>query len=272
MMTVVKVGAEGVEISFRVHASASSASGRPWLVLVHALGLDLGQWEPQIDKFGHAFDILRVDLRGHGGSGAPAGPYRLDQLADDLRGVLDALRIPRCHLVGSALGGLVGQTAALRFPLRIGSLTLVGSAGRTTPMQRRALEELCVRARAPQGMFSVEPTLLEYAYTPRLRARRADLVAMASRAIRAADPGGFVGCAQAMLQADLTARLPSISCPTLVVAAEQDPWMPVTLSEELVRLVPGARLRILPDAANLMNIEHPVAFNDILAAFLLDIH
>ncbi|HUN92118.1 MAG TPA: alpha/beta fold hydrolase [Burkholderiaceae bacterium] len=262
----------GVDIAYRIdRAGPVGAAARPWLVFAHALGGDLAQWEPQVAKFSQAFNVLRYDLRGHGASSAPKGGYALDALADDLRGLLDALRVPHGHFVGSSLGGVVGQLAALRFPLRISSLTLVGTTSRATPDIKRQLQDLIGLVNVPQGLANAVQPILAQSFTSVFRTRHVDKVADIGRRIRSTPIDGFVGCARALAEANLTARLASIGCPVLVIASAGDRCMPALLGEEIARSVHGARLKVVPNAANLMNIEQPDAFNGLLADFLVDL-
>ena len=68
--------------------------------------------------------MLRFDTRGHGGSEAPAIAYTLDMLAEDLRGLLDALSVEHPHFIGLSMGGMIGMTFALKYPKRFRALIL----------------------------------------------------------------------------------------------------------------------------------------------------
>jgi len=262
--------ASGIEIAYRVdRTGAANAATRPWLVFAHALACDLAQWEVQVARFALAFNILRFDLRGHGESSAPRTGYALDALADDLRALLDALQVRQCHLVGSSLGGVVGQIAALRFPLRIASLTLVGTTSRANADFKRHLQQATAQATGRAGVGALEQSLLALAFTSLFRTRHVDAVTGIGRAIRSTPVDGYLGCARALAEVDLTARLPSIGCPVLVVGGAVDRYMPAILGEEIARAIPGARFKVLPNAANLLNIEQAEAFNALLAEFLI---
>jgi 3-oxoadipate enol-lactonase len=260
----------GIEIAYRIDRSGTiNVGARPWLVFAHALGCDLGQWEPQIAKFAPAFNILRYDLRGHGESSAPKSGYGFDLHAEDLRGMLDAIGITQAHFVGSSLGGVIGQFAALRFPLRIASLTLIGTTARATPEIKRQMLETSQQMREAAGAPTALQAMLTLAFTNLFRTRSVEAVTAISRALRSTPVDGYVGCARALAEVDLTARLTSINCPVAVIAGAGDRHMPAILGEEIARAVPGARLRVLPNAANLMNVEQADAVNTVLADFLI---
>ncbi len=87
------------------------------VVFSHSLAADLGMWAEQVPSLVAAgYRALRMDLRGHGGSGAPPGPYTIDQLADDVILVLDAIGEKQCHFVGLSIGGMIGQSLGIRHP------------------------------------------------------------------------------------------------------------------------------------------------------------
>ncbi|MGH2457537.1 MAG: alpha/beta fold hydrolase, partial [Chloroflexota bacterium] len=85
-----------------------SGNGPP-LVLIHALGLDHRLWEPQVAPLGSGFDVISYDVRGHGASDVPPGPYTMRDFAEDLAGLLDALGVEVAHLVGISMGGMIAQ-------------------------------------------------------------------------------------------------------------------------------------------------------------------
>ena len=109
-----KVRANGIEISYREEGKG------PWLTMSHSLACNLHMWDEQAAVLAKHFRVLRFDTRGHGASDVPDGPYTLEALADDLKGLLDALGVRETHYVGLSLGGMIGQTFALKYPGEIG--------------------------------------------------------------------------------------------------------------------------------------------------------
>lgn len=261
-----RVHVNGVEIAYRIEGDQSPK--RPWLVFSHSLASDHRMWEPQVAAFAHACNVLLYDTRGHGQSSAPAGDYTLEQQADDLKGLLDALQIRRCHFVGLSMGGMIGQTAALRFPLRFASLTLADTTSRYPEAFRSVWEERIASVRGAHGMAAIVPSTLGRWFTPAFHARAPDVVAQVGAQIRATPPAGYIGCVRAIARLNLTERLRNIDCPVLVVVGDDDPSTPPSMSEEIVQAIVGARLVRIAQAAHLANLEQPAAFNRALARFL----
>src|SRR5436309_218473 len=89
-------------------------SGRgPYVTLVHGVGANLQSWDVVAARLESRFTVIRLDLRGHGKSGAIVGSCTLDDLASDVRRVWDALGVAKSHLAGFSLGGLIAQSLAL---------------------------------------------------------------------------------------------------------------------------------------------------------------
>lgn len=261
------VRANGIDIHYRI--DGDRAPTRPWLVFSHSLACDHTMWDAQADEFSRALNVLRYDTRGHGATSAPAGDYTIELLADDVNALLDALQIPRCHFVGISLGGMIGQMAALRWPARIASLTLVDTISRYAPESRAMWEQRIASVRTPRGTNAVVPATLERWFTAGFRQMRPDVTAKIGAMIRATPVEGYVGCARAIARLNLTARLGAIACPTLVVVGDEDRATPFAVAEEIARAIHGARLERIANAAHLSCVEQPDRFNAVLRDFLL---
>lgn len=256
----------GVELAYRI--DGDRAPTRPWLVFAHALGQDHSMWEPQVAAFGRACNILRYDLRGHGASSAPRGEYSLEELADDLRALLDHVGVSRCHLIGLSLGAMVGLLAAVRAPLRIASLTVAGATSRFPSQLEPQWAARIAAVRSPRGMASIIDATISGWFTAAFFATRAADIARSVKVLRTTPVDGYVGCLTAMTRADLTARIGAIGCPVLVVAGTDDRVTPLAYAEKILLQVPQARLRRIVGAAHLSNIEQADDFNAALREFL----
>lgn len=255
---------DGVRIAYRVDGSSDAT--RPWLVFSHSLACDHSMWDPQVDAFSD-FRVLRFDTRGHGASSAPVGDYTLELLADDVKGLLDALSVQRCHFVGLSMGGMIGQQFALRHPGRFASMTLADTTSRYPAEARSVWDERLAVVRA-RGMDAIVPSTLERWFTAPFREREPEAVARIAQLIRSTPVAGYAGCAFGIARINLTARLATIDCPTLVIVGDSDLGTPRPMAEEIVRSLPGSRLHVIERAAHLSNVEQPAEFNRVLRQFL----
>jgi len=258
-----KAQTNGIGTYYELHGK----EGLPWLVLSHSLACSVRMWDEQIAAFKERYRILAYDTRGHGSSDAPAGPYTLELLADDLKGLLDRLGIARAHYCGLSMGGMIGQTFALKYPAMFASLTLADTTSRM-PAEALPVWQDRIRTAESQGMQPlVEPTLARW-FTEPFRKAEPQTMQRIGTLIGSTPVAGYVGCCQAIPQINLTSRLKEIRCPILIIVGEDDPGTPVAMSKEIHENAPGSKLVVLPKAAHLSNIEQSAAFNRALDEFL----
>jgi 3-oxoadipate enol-lactonase len=253
----VKVAANGISINYTVEGDG------PWLVFSHSLACNLHSWNEEARRLSKHFKVLRFDTRGHGASSAPVGPYTLDLLADDLHGLLQALEVGSSHFVGLSMGGMIGQTFALRYPGILKSLVLCDTSSRFDLDIRERIG--IVEAQGMEPM--VAPTLSRF-FSDEFRKTSPEVVENVAAMIRSTAVPGYSGCCYAVSKIDLTLRLKEIRCPTLVIVGKDDQVTPVAMAEDIHRAMPGSELAVLPAAAHLSNLEQPEAFNQVLVGFL----
>jgi 3-oxoadipate enol-lactonase len=238
----------------------------PWLAMSHSLGCNLSMWDEQVALLARRFKCLRFDTRGNGASAAPPGPYTLDKLADDTKGLFDALSVPAAHWLGLSLGGAIGQVFALKYPGMLKSLVLAGTASRN-PADAGPMWADRIRAAETHGMEPlVEPTLTRW-FTDTFRCAHPERVALIAAAIRATPVAGYIGCGHAVPKLDVIARLKEIECPVLIIVGADDASTPFAMAQEIHENLPGSELVVIPSAAHLVNIEQPDEFNRALVRF-----
>jgi 3-oxoadipate enol-lactonase len=239
----------------------------PVVTLSHALAASLEMWEPQLPALTERYRVLRYDTRGHGGSEVPPGAYTLDTLADDVLGLLDALGIARTHFVGLSMGGMIGQTLALKRPEVLGGLVLADTSSHVPPESGPMWDERVATA-GQRGMAALAEGTLERWFTAPFIARSPEVVDGIRGLIRTTAPLGFIGCSRAIQRLNTTDRLGEIRLPSLIIVGEQDMGTPVAAAEVIHQGIAGSKLVVLDPAAHLSNIEQAAKFNQALTAFL----
>jgi 3-oxoadipate enol-lactonase len=258
-----KAKTNGIALYYEIHGR----QGAPWLVLSHSLACSVRMWDPQIEALAGRYRILAFDTRGHGASDAPRGPYTLEMLADDLKGLLDALKISGAHFCGLSMGGMIGQTIALKHPGIFASLTLADTTSRY-PAEAWPVWQERIRTAESQGMAPLVAPTLERWFTEPFRRARPEIVQRIAALIGSTPVAGYVGCSHAIPRINLSSRLKEIRCPALVLVGEQDPGTPVAMAQEIHENLPGSKLVVLPQAAHLASVEQAEAFNRALVEFL----
>jgi len=258
-----KANTNGIETHYELHGK----EGAPWLVLSHSLACSVRMWDPQIEALKGSYRILAYDTRGHGASGAPKGEYTLEMLADDLKALLDALGVNSPHYCGLSMGGMIGQTFALKYPGLFRTLMLADTTSRY-PAEAGPQWQQRIGIAQERGMGPLVQPTLERWFTEGFRKSHPGPVAAIGKLIAATPVAGYVGCCHAIPKINLTARLKEIKAPILVICGDQDPGTPPAMAREIHDNAPGSRLVMIPQAAHLSNLENPAAFTKAMQDFL----
>ena len=258
-----KTRANGIDVNYEIHGK----EGAPWLVLGHSLACSVRMWDPQIAALKSQYQILAFDTRGHGASEATKGAYSLELLADDLFSLLKEKKIDEAHFCGLSMGGMIGQTFALKYPGVFQTLALADTTSRY-PAEAWPLWQERIKTAETKGMEPLAQPTLERWFTEPFRRNQAAAVEGVRKLILATPVAGYAGCCHAIPKINLTARLKEIKCPILVIVGADDPGTTVAMAEEIRDNAPGSKLVILPSAAHLANLEQPEAFTKALRGFL----
>lgn len=235
------------------------------MVLAPSLGTELSMWETLANSLADRFQVIRYDLRGHGASPVPAGPYSIAELGADLLGLLDRLGLERASLCGISIGGMSSMWVASHAPSRVDRLVVCCSSARIDPEARYGERAVTVRE---HGVPAIADAVLARWFTPAFTAANTDVVEGMRARLIATPRQGYAGCCEALAAMDLRAALPSIRAPTLVIAGREDPALPPRHSEGIATAIPGARLEVVPEAAHLANIEQPTVVDELIAGHL----
>lgn len=252
-----KVIANGIAQFYR-----RSGNGPP-LVLIHALGLDHRLWESQVVQLSSGFDVIAYDVRGHGASDVPAGPYTMQDFVEDLAGLLDALGVETTHLAGISMGGMIAQEFALAWSNRVRSLVLADTTSEYSPDARRQLAERA-RIAEERGMAPlVEPTIERW-FTTEFRHHQPAEVNRILSIFAGMHPLGYAASCRAIASADLTERLVTVTAPTLVLVGSEDRSTTPEMALQIHEHIPGSKYEVMNGVAHLSSVAAPEKFNQAI--------
>ncbi|MBL8697589.1 MAG: 3-oxoadipate enol-lactonase [Alphaproteobacteria bacterium] len=236
----------------------------PVVLLSNSLGTTHAMWEPQMPALTRAFRVLRYDTRGHGHSSVPPGPYTIEALGRDALELIDRLALPRIHVCGLSMGGMVAMWLAANAPARIQRVVLANTSARigVPEVWNRRIETV-----AAHGMGAIVDGVIERWFTPGFRERERGEVARIAKLLRGTDPAGYAACCAAVRDSDLLDSLAPIKAATLVIAGKHDAATPPDHAKAIVARIRGARLATF-DAAHLSNVECASSFTAALLDFL----
>jgi 3-oxoadipate enol-lactonase / 4-carboxymuconolactone decarboxylase len=251
-------------VSVALHHVVDGPADGPVLVLGPSLGSTLAMWDAQAAALAGRYRVVRYDLRGHGGSPVPSGPYSLADIGGDVLALLDALGIERAHVGGLSLGGCVAMWIAANAPERVDRLALVC----TTPgfPDPAMWEERAATARQ-QGTEALADATIERWLTPAFAQRETALAATLRAMVAGTPDEGYAGCCAALGAMDLEPVLGQIRAPALVIAGDDDPSTPPDHAVRIARGIPGARMVVL-HARHMAAIERAGAVTALLLEHL----
>jgi 3-oxoadipate enol-lactonase len=241
----------------------------PVVCMTHSLASDGGMWTEQVPPLLAAgFRVLRIDMRGHGGSGPVAGDYTMGALASDVAAVLDALAITRVHYIGLSIGGMLGQAFALEHGGKLASAMWCDTLPSTPGGPPEIWQQRVDTVRNANSLTPLADPTIERLLTGAVKQQRPGRWKQIRDTIIGTTPAGYLGCVAAIRNFDFTARLPSVKLPVLVVCGAQDAGTPPEGNRRIASLVPGARYEEIADALHFPNVEHPETFNRIMMGWL----
>lgn len=251
--------------SVRLHHTVTGDTG-PWVLLGPSLGTTGELWRDLVADLSRDHRVVSLDLRGHGGSPTPPGPYTVEELAADVVATADELGLERFAYVGLSIGGAVGQVLGLDHGNRLSSLVLCCTApvfGDAATWSERAAQ---VRR---EGLEPLVEATTERWFTSAYRAADPERVGWVMDMFRATPTEGYAGCCEALARYDVTDRLGDIAVPTRVVAGAEDPGTPPEVGRRIADAVPGADLVVLDGAAHIANVAVPEPFNAAVREHLM---
>ncbi|RME80396.1 MAG: alpha/beta fold hydrolase [Caldilineae bacterium] len=247
----------------RIHYRRLGAG--PPLLLLHGLGSCADDWFPVAPGLAAAFELILVDVRGHGHSSlASSRDYAIARMAEDVLAVMDALDIGRAHVLGLSLGGCVALQLAVSYPRRVDRLVLVNTfarlrnSGLATLRHRLSRLYACARDMDVLAEF-VAASLFD---DPEIRA-------FAAERLRRNDRGCIVRTMLAIARFNLLPHLQRVHHPALVLVGARDRTVPRECAWDMMARLPRAWLRVIPDAGHALPFDQPERFYDAVSRFLL---
>jgi 3-oxoadipate enol-lactonase len=242
-----------------------SGSGPTTLVLIHEMGGTLDSWDQGLGALNNGRQVLRYDTRGAGLSEKISGAVTWNDMADDLKALLDALNIGKVAIAGIAVGAAIGVHFAVRNPDRAAALVLHGPA---TGVSSERWQQTLERAAAVEagGMRGVVETSLANSYPPIVRHNAGVFREFRARWL-ANDPQSFAAINRMLAAEDISGELAKIACPTLVTAGRHDGLRAPAVIEPMAKQIPGAEFLEL-NTGHFASIQTPGTMSQAIHYFL----
>jgi len=253
----------------RIYYDLVGAESAPVVCFAHSLSSDGGMWAEQLPPLlADGWRVLRLDMRGHGGSDPVEGDYTMAALADDVALSLDFLGIDKVHLIGLSIGGMIGQAFAIGHGSRLHSCMLCDTAPATPPGGKDVWRGRVEAVKAAGSLEALGDQTMERWFTGAFKMKQPARWKEIRSTIVNTTTAGYIGCAAAIADYDFVPKLPDVAVPTLVVCGDEDPGTPPEGNKRIAELIPGARYEGIANARHFPNVERADVFNRIMMTWL----
>ena len=267
-----------IKISYEIHGD-----GYP-LILLHGFAMYKEFWKWQVKELSREFRVITIDIRGCGKTAHPAEPYSMEELADDIRVLLDYLNLDKAHLGGHSFGGMIAQHFALNYPNRLNKLILMSSFA-NLPLSKSGLE---MYKRSQLSFYEAKVKDPSKAFWDKMKQRFSrnffkemnqnpnmlfhnmfsanDLMEL-EETKGTSKPQDILNLINAITHHNTVSRLKEIKNYTLILAAVKDRIVPKIASELLDENIPNSNL-IVFNSSHFFMLEEAPNFNMEVIKFL----
>lgn len=259
-----RITINGVDLS-----TLDRGNGHP-ILLVHGFPLNHKMWRYQIDALSKKFRVIVPNLRGFEGSEAGDLRLTMQQFADDLNGMLDALFIDQpITFCGSSMGGYIAWEFIKKFPNRLRSLILCDTRAAADTDEgvegRKKMAVSVLEHGAEFAAIAMQPKL----FAPSTLESQPEVAAEVRQVILDAPPTSIIAALHGMAaRPDSTSMLGQIKIPTLVLVGEHDAITTAQEMRGIAGAIPDAQFVEIPNAGHMAPMENPQAVNAACHAFL----
>lgn len=242
-----------------------TSHGQP-ILFIHGLGSSARDWEYQVSFFSEHYRVITFDLRGHGQSQKPPGPYSMSLFASDTAKLIKLLGIAPVHVVGISLGGMIAFQLAVDHPELIKSLVIANAWTEVVPRTLKDYWNIFMRFTVTR-LFGMRKTgeVLSKRLFP--KEEQAELKRLFIEHWAENDKQSYLDTLHAIIGWSVMDHIHEINLPTLILTAEYD-YTPISDKEAVVAKMPQAELVVIPNSRHATPVDSPQEFNSAVISFL----
>ena len=251
-----------------LHYSVTGRAGRPWVTFIPGIGNDATFWQAQAAFLSADFRVLTFDPWGHGSSAAPPPDCSFDDIWRGVVQLWDLLGITQTSVIGLGFGGSLGLRLGIALPQRVERLIACCCRPRQ-PDDRRDFWRMRLAAARERGMDGLADVTVDRWLAAAFREQHPDVDQLLRAMMKRTTLEGYIASVGAFIEMDFTQQLPSLTVPTLLLAAEHDHGGgPVAAMREMAVAIPHAELKIIPGSGHICNFEQAGIVNSLIGEFL----
>jgi len=239
------------------------------VVLLHGFPLNGAMWDEVVPALADRYHVIVPDLRGHGATEAPHGPYEIADHAADVLALIDRLGVERAAIVGLSMGGYIAIQLMARAPERFSAVVLADTTGRGDSEERRRGRATQAEVIRTDGLDAFADLVLPRMFAPSVFVERPALVERFRQTITSQRPHAVIAALQGLAsRPEMLDALAQVDLPTLVLVGSEDAVTTPDDARDLAAVIQGATLVVLQGAGHMSCWEDPAAFNTAVRNFL----
>ncbi len=238
------------------------------IVLSNGIFMSTASWAYQIAALKQHFRVLVYDCRGMWQSEHPAGPYSMEQHADDLAALLTVLGISKAHIAGISYGGEISMTFAAKYPHLTQTLIVSSAVSQIDPLLR-SISNSWIGALQSDDANTLFDVTLPYNFSESWIENNTSILDASRKRYESMDFKSVAELMAAFTRLNLTADLEKIKAPSLVIVGENDILKPRKYSEIITENIANSEFVIIPQAGHAVCLEKPGIFNSLVLGFVV---
>jgi pimeloyl-ACP methyl ester carboxylesterase len=255
-----------------------TGEGTP-IIFVHEFAGDYGSWELQMRFFSRRYRVVAYNARGYPPSSVPEDPssYSQDFAVSDLAGIIDALGLAPCHVIGLSMGAYAALHLGLRYPKLLRSIVVAGCGYGSDPEERKAFQldsQKIANLIETEGIEKFVKTYLDGPTRIQLKKKNPRGYAEFKRNLLTHSPRGLANTMRGIQAArpsiyDLDG-LEKMKIPVLIITGDED-WPCLKPNLFLKNKIQTAAMIMFPNSGHTLNLEEPELFNKLVQDFLIQV-
>ncbi|MEM3596756.1 MAG: alpha/beta hydrolase [Candidatus Bathyarchaeia archaeon] len=251
-----------IQMYYELHGAGET------IVFLNGILANTSSWMNQVPYFAKQFQTLLLDFRGQGKSEKPLMKYPMELHVEDLRALMQKLKIQSAHIVGISFGGEVALIFATRYPEMVKSLIVSCAVSHVDPVVKAIVERWLIAARLRSGKYLFQAVYPDI-FSDEFIEKRWDFVSGTAPIYdTAVDIDAFIELLKGFMQLNITPELYKIKKPTLIIAAENDKIKPPKYSKIIHNKIQGSRFVAIKNSGHAVIWERPEEFNNIALQFI----
>lgn len=246
-----------------------TGEGAP-ILLWHSLLCGGWMWTDQVPVLSQHYQVINLDMRGHGESSLFDFPYNYWELSRDVGRVLDRLNLSKVVMIGLSMGGMSAFHVAVDAPQRLAGIVAIAASADPDPLLARLGNRIVAEVVRRVGLDKIKPLIDRQMFGTTTLKQRPEVLAMWNEHFSNIRPEGFYRCIRAIGSRDnLFSSLKKVAgLPALILVGEEDKALEPKRAEIVSDILPGAQFQAIPQAGHLCALEQPDIVNAALLKFL----